>query len=146
MASWIIHDSGEFLKEISMLDKAEEIIPKMLTESAQILTNEVKKVLVKHKQTGDMINSVKPSKVKRGKNGGYYLIISPTGSSKKRLAKSGAMRSRKDSERNMEKLAILEFGSSKQEATPVIGDAVKAAYEDVSRKLEEVYLREVGIK
>lgn len=92
-----------------------------------------------------MINSIKPSKVKKAKGGGNYIVISPTGLSKKQLDKKGREHSRNKAERNMEKLAILEFGSSKQRATPIIGNVVAAVQKEVEQKMEEIYNREVGI-
>lgn len=146
MASWQISDAGDFLKDLDKLDNTETIIPKMLEESATIVEARMKSALQTHKQTGAMVNSVKPSGVKEAKGGGHYVVVSPTGSSRKQIDKNGKERSRKKAERNMEKLAILEYGSSKQRATPIIGNVVASVQNEVTNKMEEVYFREAGIK
>lgn len=146
MASWTFQNADDFLADLSKLENTETIFPKMLEEAAPIVAEKMKTALATHKQTGAMINSVKPSKTKNAKNGGKYLVISPTGSSKKQLDKNGREVTRKTAVRNMEKLAILEYGKDGQAATPVIASVVSATAEAVQNKMEEVYFREAGIK
>ena len=45
--------------------------------------------------------------------------------------------------RNMEKMVYMEYGTSKQEATPVLSPAVRKAEDPVTEKMQEVFNREV---
>ena len=48
--------------------------------------------------------------------------------------------------RNMEKMVYLEYGTSKQRATPVLSKATRRAEKDVISKMQEVFNREVDGK
>lgn len=146
MASFSFESIDGLLDQFKDLERIDEIAPKMLEESAPIVVNKLKAALSEHNQTGDMIKSIKPKKPAKDKSDRHYTFIRPTGQSKKQMTEDGKTVSRKTPERNMEKLAILEFGSSKQKATPVVANVVKATENEVIKKMEEVYYREVKIK
>ena len=57
-------------------------------------------------------------------------MIRPTGTGRKGV-------------RNMEKLAYMEYGTSHQRATPVIGPAIAASEGGVLEAMQEVFNREV---
>ena len=113
-----------------MLD-AERIAPVMLEEAAPILEQSVKKKAAGHKVSGDMLKSIKKTKVNRNQSG-YYISVRPTGRDNKGV-------------RNMEKMAALEYGvDGKQGATPVITPAAHEAETAVLDKMQEVFNRETG--
>ena len=56
------------------------------------------------------------------------------------------MLERKVRVRNMEKMIYLEYGTSKQRATPVLSRATRRAEKDVISKMQEVFNREVDGK
>ncbi len=58
-------------------------------------------------------------------------MIRPTGTGRKGV-------------RNMEKLAYMEYGTSHQCATPVIGPAIAASEGDVIKAMQEIFDSEVG--
>lgn len=106
----------------------ERIAPVMLEEATPILERAVKQKASAHRESGAMVNSIKPTKVKRGRDG-YSITVRPTGMDKKGV-------------RNMEKAAYLEFGTEKQGATPIISPAVRETGDEVERKMQEVFDRE----
>lgn len=127
MAKFDIQGIDDLMDELSYLD-VERIAPMMLEEAEPILKKEVVKQVEKHRDTGDMAESIKSTGAERTKNG-YYLAVRPTGKDRKGV-------------RNMEKLAYLEYGTGREAARPVLSKAVHAAEEEVIKKMQEVYDRE----
>lgn len=128
MAKFDIHGMDDFMEELSALD-IDRIAPVMLEEAVPILEKEVKQAAGRHKDSGDMAESIKATKAGMN-NYGHYISVRPTGVDSKGV-------------RNMEKMAYLEHGTSKQKATPVLSPAVRRAEEPVINKLQEVFDREV---
>lgn len=128
MARFDVKGIEDLMKDLSDM-KVERIAPKMLEEAVPILEEKVKDRAATHQVSGDMHLSIKPTKPKRGRDG-YSITVRPTGTDKKGI-------------RNMEKAAYLEYGTSKQKATPVISPAIREAEEPVCDKMQEVFDREV---
>lgn len=107
----------------------ERIAPVMLEEATPILERAVKQKASAHRESGAMVNSIKPTKVKRGRDG-YSITVRPTGTDENGI-------------RNMEKAAYLEFGNHRyQRATPFLSPAVRETGDAVERKMQEVFDRE----
>jgi len=119
----------DLMKDLNQLD-ADRIAPLMLEEAVPILEKSVKKHAALHRDTGALQKSIKPTKTKRGKDG-YSITVRPTGTDEKGV-------------RNMEKAAYLEFGTSKQRASPILSPAVRESEEAVCQKMQEVFDRETG--
>ena len=135
MGKFELHGIDDFMEELSDLD-IDRIAPVMLEEAVPILEKEVRQAAGRHKDSGAMAESIKATKV--GTNSyGHYISVRPTAAA---LVPAGV-----DSKgvRNMEKMAYLEYGTSTQEATPVLSPAVRKAEEPVINKLQEVFDREV---
>lgn len=121
----------EFLKQLGRLAEVEKYAPKMLEAAAPVLVRSVKSSLrsvTGSMATGQMVNSIKPTKVFHNKFG-YFLTVRPTG-----YDKNGV--------RNMEKAAYLEYGTSKQNARPWAARASNDAQAEVLAKMTEVFERE----
>jgi HK97 gp10 family phage protein len=118
-----------FLKQLGRLADVERVAPKMIDEAMPILAENVKKELSKHKRTGDMVGSVKKTKANKNKYG-YYAVVRPTGKDRHGV-------------RNMEKLAHAEYGTSKQQPTPILTKAIKDSEPAVLKKMQETFEREV---
>lgn len=129
MAKFDIHGIDDFMKDLSQID-VERIAPKMLEEAVPILEREVVRECGKHKDTGAMMSSIKPTGASVNQHG-HYICVRPTGRDEKGV-------------RNMEKMVYMEYGTSKQEATPVISPAVRKAEGEVLDKMQEVFSREAG--
>ena len=121
MAKFDIHGIDDFMKEISRID-IDRIAPKMLEES-------VRTESAKHRDTGAMEESIKATGANINARG-HYICVRPTGRDEKGV-------------RNMEKMVYMEYGTSKQEATPVLSPAVRKAEDPVTEKMQEVFNREV---
>lgn len=128
MAKFDIHGIDDFMKEISQID-IDRIAPKMLEESVPILEKSVRAESVKHRDTGAMEESIKATGANINARG-HYICVRPTGRDEKGV-------------RNMEKMVYMEYGTSKQEATPVLSLAVRKAEDPVTEKMQEVFNREV---
>lgn len=128
MAKFDIFGMDDFKKELSQLD-IDRIAPKMLEESVEILTKEVKAEASKHHDTGAMEESIKATGANVNAKG-YYICVRPTGKDEKGV-------------RNMEKMVYMEYGTQKQNPTPVLSPAVRRAEEPVTEKMQEVFNREV---
>lgn len=125
--------SPDFIKQLGRLADVDRLAPKMIDEAIPILLDNVKSETAQHKQTGDMYKSIKPTKAKATKKGGYYASVRPTGEDSKGV-------------RNMEKMVYLEYGTKKQSATPVLTKALRDSENAVMKKMQEVFEREVGKK
>lgn len=121
------------IDQINRMGMLDEIAPKMLDEATPIIERNVKLELAQHRRTGDMIASVKRTKAKKTKVGGYYAVVRPTGKDSKGV-------------RNMEKIAHMEYGTAKQPATPVLTKALHNSEAEVAEKLQQVFDQEVSAK
>lgn len=136
----------DFLKELEKAADLDRIAPKMLEAAAPIVANELKSRLRRHDRTGQLSSSVKASKPKYNeKHGGHSVFVGPSGKSKTYLDNAGKLRIRGDSERNMEKFFIIEYGKRGQAPQPMIADVVKATENAAIEKMREVYEKEAGI-
>lgn len=128
MAKFDIYGIDDFMKEVSQID-IDRIAPKMLEESVPILEKSVKAESEKHRDTGAMEVSIKATGANINARG-HYICVRPTGRDEKGV-------------RNMEKMVYMEYGTSKQKATPVLSPAVRKAEDPVTEKMQEVFSREV---
>ena len=124
-------DLDDLIADLNAMD-VDRLAPMMLEEAAPILEQEIKSRASAHRDTGDMVRSIKPTKVKNN-DSGYYISVRPTGKDKKGV-------------RNMEKMAYLEFCAPghNQSATPVLTPAVRKAEPEVLDKMQDVFNREMG--
>nr|DAG65164.1 MAG TPA: hypothetical protein [Caudoviricetes sp.] len=129
MARFEVEGLDELLKNMTFLD-ADRLAPMMLEEAAPPLEANVKRRAGSHRDTGAMETSIKTTRPHKNGNG-YSICTRPTGKDKKGV-------------RNMEKAVYMEFGTSKQAATPIISPAVRESEAAVLEKMQEVFDREVG--
>lgn len=132
MASFEYDVPDELMDELKKLgDAAEQIASRMINGATPILEKQVKLESEKHRVSKDMYNSIKSTKAGPHKSGGYYAIVRPTGSDSKGV-------------RNMEKMAYLEYGTSRQAATPVLTKAINDSEKEVLGTMQAIFDREVG--
>lgn len=130
MAKFEIEGVDELMRKLSSL-QVETLAPKMLEGSVPVLSAAVKRRAAQHRRTGDMLNSIKETKAKAAKDG-HSISVRPTGKGR-------------DGVRNMEKMAYLEYGTSKQAAAPVLTPAVNESRDRVAAKMQEVFEREAKL-
>ena len=131
MASFSISGMDELLVKLNQLGRFDEIAPKMMKAGMEILQEEVVTEASKHKDTGAMVASIKPTSLMAGYDGGYYMCTRPTGRDKKGV-------------RNMEKMVYLEYGVKGRPGVPVITAAVIKAELKVIQAMQEVFTREIS--
>ena len=129
----------DFVKKLLGLSDPDEYVPQILDSAIPILEESVKSELSKHKRTSQLINSVKKTKASKSPNGGYFVCVMPTGKSESYLDGKGVLRKYKVPVRNMEILAHLEYGTSKQKPTPILTKAYKDSYNSVMAKMQEEF-------
>ena len=130
MAQFDVHGFEPLFEKLEKLSNFEKIAPKMLEAGMEELQVSVVKEASEHRDTGDMVASIKPTGLAKTKGGGYYMCTRPTGKDRKGV-------------RNMEKIVYLEFGVKGRPATPVITKAVLNAEPHVIAAMREVFEREV---
>jgi len=128
-----------FVKKLLELSDPDEYVPQILDSAIPILEESVKSELSKHKRTSQLINSVKKTKASKSPNGGYFVCVIPTGKSDNYIDGKGVLRKYKVPVRNMEILAHLEYGTSKQRPTPILTKAYKDSYNSVMAKMQEEF-------
>lgn len=109
-------------------DIIDEIGPEILEAQAEILIKAQKREAeaMKIRDTGDFINSIKATKVKKDKNGSLYLDVYPQGVDRKGT-------------RNAEKGFIAEYGTSRIPARPWMRTANAKAADAMAKKAAEIY-------
>lgn len=119
-------------KELSKIVDAEMIACEALDAASPILKktlkNEIKNVTTEEYSTGELAESIKATDAKV--NGyGCFAVVKPTGTDSKGI-------------RNGEKMAYMEYGTSKQNPKPVLRKAIekseKACFEAMQKKYDEV--------
>ena len=129
----------DFVKKLLELSDPDEYVPQILDSAIPILEESVKSELSKHKRTSQLINSVKKTKASKSPNGGYFVCVMPTGKSDSYIDGKGVLRKYKVPVRNMEILAHLEYGTSKQKPTPILTKAYKDSYNEIMAKMQEEF-------
>lgn len=149
MASFDVHGVDEFLARLDKLGRFDEMAPEMMGAGMEVLQKEVVAEASKHRDTGEMVESIHPTSISRNTNGGYYMCTRPTGYASGKTWKNarkgkgeGKGRTRV---RNMEKLIWLEYGVKGRPATPVITKAVIRAEPGVLAAMRAVFKRKVGM-
>lgn len=125
----------DFAKELEELGRIDELAPEILSAAAPVLEREMKaqvqKATDKGYSTGDLKKSIKANKPAKNKRG-HYVSVTAKGKDRKGI-------------RNNEKLAYLNYGTSKQQGTPVISNTIKNAEEKcceaMQQKFDEVMTR-----
>lgn len=148
MSQFDINGFDEMLSVLDRLGQFDRIAPQMMEAGMEILQEEVVNEASKHKDTGEMVESIKPTGISKSANGSYYMCTRPTGYASERKwrnsRKGHGEGSGKQRLRNMEKLLYLEYGVKGRPATPVIKSAVIRAEPGVVSAMRKVFELEVG--
>lgn len=130
--SFVISGIDDLIKDLEKAGKLDAYAPDLLTAAAPYLVDSVKEEVQKAADRGysegalaESISANKPAKNVYGN----YISVTAKGKDKRGI-------------RNNEKLAYLNYGTSKQSARPVIAKAVQKAENDcldaMQRKFDEV--------
>lgn len=69
MAQFELHGFDDLMMQLDRLGRTDEVAPKMLEEAVPILQEEVVSQAEKHRDTGEMAASIKPTKVTKSADG-----------------------------------------------------------------------------
>lgn len=124
----------EFAKELEELGNVDKYAPAMLNAATPILEKSLKSRVKREANrgyaSGDLANSIKAKKP--GKNEyGHYVMVTAGGRDRKGV-------------RNNEKLAYLNYGTTKQEARPVITGAITDAETDCLEAMQQKFNEVTG--
>lgn len=141
MAKFTFDFPDSIEKQIQSLERAgkAEIIVKMLESGGEAVEKEMKQQCKNYHQSGNMLKSIKTTKATKNKKG-YFVVTRPTGK-EVRTMKNG----KKHTIRNMEKLAYLHYGTTKQPATGIVTKVINSAKEPAVNSMQSVYNREVKV-
>jgi hypothetical protein len=146
MAYFNVEFPDDLLKQITRAND-EGLCRKILKDAIPILADSVKSVIrAEHNRSGDLWRSIEAFEPYKTKDGYWVASASPTGKAKGQMkkgkvfarSKSGTMTSGQ-ALYNDDKLWFLEYGTSKQPATPVLTKATNNAYQDVVDKMQQTY-------
>lgn len=119
----------EFAKELEELGKVDAYAPELLNAAAPVLKKElrsqVKREANRGYATGDLVGAIEAKKPGENKYG-HYVMVTAEGKDRKGI-------------RNNEKLAYLNFGTSKQQARPVIANSIKNAEGDCLEAMQKKF-------
>lgn len=132
MGKFDFNFDAEFTRQLERLENYDEIAPEILNSVAPILEKKVRDETAKHKDTGDMLKSIRTTKASKNKYG-YFVMVRPTGKDRK-------------GNRNMEKMAHLEYGTSKITPKPIMTKAINDARQVVNEAMQEEFKKVVGVK
>lgn len=131
MANFHMDGIDDLIRELNKASDIDRIAPVMIEEALPILEDSLKETVQQEVNrgyaTGELVSSIKKSRSLRNQYG-YFGVVRPTGKDKKGV-------------RNMEKLAYLHYGTTKQTARPVVNKAVFHAEQKVVEKMQEVFNR-----
>lgn len=112
--------------------QVEGAVNHMLNAGAKVMIQEQQQAIedLKLVDTGDMIKSVKPSKIKKDKEGVKIITVSPSGHDRKGVP-------------NQTKAFKAQIGSSKKLARPWKTLAEERGYQKVQERMREVFNEEM---
>ena len=115
-------DPDEILKGGNYKD---ETLIKMIEAGQETMASAIKKSASRYKRTGEMINSIKPTKAVIGKDGCPVGRVKFLGDDKKGMSNSA-------------KALWLEYGTSKRKATPFVRPAIQGAKTEIYNAMKNV--------
>jgi HK97 gp10 family phage protein len=153
MAYFNVEFPDNLMKQITKMDN-DDVSRRILKESTPILAKSVQDVIrAEHSETGDLWRSIEAFEPYRTHDGVWISSACPTGRAKGQMkkgkvyarSKSGTM-TKGQALYNNDKLWFLEYGTSKQPATPILTKATKNAQQAVIEKMQEVYNEAVKVE
>ncbi len=148
MAGLNLEIPDEFLKEL--LDKPfDAVAKKALDECAPVLEQSVKGSLrkaIKHQGDSDLIKSVRKNKPKQTKTDAWIVNVYPSGYSQHTFNRYTGKSIKRYPVSNALKAIWLEYGRVGQAPSPWLAPAVQNSSNEILRKMQEIWEKEVGAK
>jgi hypothetical protein len=134
MAQLTLELPEDLMKKLNDLGNSAEYAPKMLKAEQDVVYPEVMRRLKQHHKSGSLENGMKKTEPKLDKNGNWRAQIIPTGTDTTQLKGGGTKKVS-----NNEKLLSLEYGTSKQVATPVMRPAKESKSAEAAEAAQKVF-------
>lgn len=130
MADFEFDIPDDFLKDLDIFEN-EEVVDEMINSSLVIYQKAIQRALAKHKQSGELIKSVKIKKAKQAKTGARIGNVVFSG---------------KDSagSPNVVKAMALQYGNRHQPARPFMQAAIASCENEIISNMQNIYNKEVG--
>ena len=129
-------DSGLQQQLENLASGIDKIAPAMIDAATPILERSIKSVLQSHRRSGDLIKSVNAHAAKLSK-GVYTGVVRFDGDSVHKY------KHKTQKVANAQKAVALEYGTSKQKATPFLQQAVDAVEGEAVAAMQDAFRREV---
>jgi hypothetical protein len=126
MAELTFDIPDDIYSKLAGLQNSAEYASKMLKAEQDVVYPEVMRRLEPHRRSGDLIKSMTKTTPKIDKNGRWRAKIEPSGYDKKGVS-------------NNQKLLSLEYGTSKQIATPILRPAREATANQAMEAAQKVF-------
>lgn len=129
----------------SELGNMSELCPKIIEEAEPVLVegmqNQIRKV-IRHpdRSTGELVESITAGKPKQDKDGSWSGFVGPQGYSSRYYYK-GRKKSRKYKLSNAAKLVFMEYGTTRQKATPVLDSVIKNTEAEALDRMQAAFER-----
>jgi HK97 gp10 family phage protein len=140
MAKMKVHSSDELILQLERIGNIDAYAPKILEAGIQPLHKKIKENAQKHRRTGEMAASAKTKKPKKNKLGVWSQSVQFDGYDKSRKPTPSDPRGVP----NARKAMSLEYGTSKQPATPFIRPAVIQTENECVRQMQETFNKEIA--
>lgn len=137
MAKFTVDIPNDIHRQLQRIANLDDVAPQMIEEAAPHLVEAVKRRLAVHRNTGALEQSVKFGEVKKARGGGYYGKSYFDGYDPATVTPS-----KPKGTANAIKAMALEWGSTKQAATPFLVSAKKDCEREVVDTMQEVFNRE----
>lgn len=142
MAQITIHSPDNLMLQLSRLGDVDEYAPEILNAGIDPLFKKIKENAEKYRRTGEMAKSLKKKKAKKDRRGKWTQRVQFEGYDKTRKPTPSDPRGVP----NARKAMSLEYGTSKQPATPFIRPAVIQTERECINAMQEAFNREVAPK
>lgn len=129
----------------SEIGNMSELCPQIIEEAEPALVEgmreQIQKV-IRHpdRSTGELVDSITASKPKKEKDGSWSGFVGPQGYSSQYYYK-GRKKKRKYKLSNAAKLVFMEYGTSRQKATPVLDSVIKNTEAEALARMQAAFER-----
>ena len=114
-------------------EHSEEMLLRMIEAGQRVMADYIRSSASKYSRTGDMANSVKPTKAVIDKNGNPVGRVKFVGDDRKNMSNSA-------------KAMWIEYGTTKRSATPFVRPAIESSKSAVYSAMKSFYQKEMDMK
>ena len=132
MARLEVEGIDELISDLMELGNLDDVAPKMINAATPVMVKNMKRNIKaaanRGYATGELAESIRATKAKQNIYG-YFAAVGPVGTDSKGT-------------RNAEKMAYLEYGTSNQQAHPVMEKTMNDSEEDIIKRMQQIFDKE----